>query len=244
MTSFSANISANRALAVSATLLTDRFAEAQFAFVAGSIMRGQGTVASDIDMVVVYPRLERAWRESLIAEGMPVEAFVHDRSSLEWFLQRDVEAGRPVMINMVLEGRLVGRDVSGAEVLRATARVLLAKGPAPLEGERLKTLLYQISDHADDLRGERPPSEITAIAAQLYAKLGDLALLGRRHWTGAGKWLPRRLAEAEPEVAVRFEAAFNEAFGGRHHALLALCEAELDRHGGPVFEGYKLEAPA
>ena len=239
-----AKLAANRALAIAATLLAERFPEAQFAFVAGSIMRGQGTVGSDIDMVVLYPRLDRAWRESIVAEGMPVEAFVHDRDSLEDFFGRDVEAGRPVMITMVVEGRLAGNDISGARDLREKAKALLADGPAPLAGQRLQTMLYQISDHVDDLRGERSAAEFRAIAAQLYPKLADLMLLGRGHWSGAGKWLPRRLAAALPEASIRFEAAFDAAFADEPRDLITLCYEELERFGGPVFDGYRIEAPA
>lgn len=239
-----AKLAANLALSIAATVLTEHFAGAKFAFVGGSIMRGQGTFGSDIDMVVIFPRLNRAWRESRIAEAMPVEAFVHDSDTLGDFFQRDIVAGRPVMLTIVAEGRLVGADIVGAKELRERAEALLAKGPAVPEGPRLQTMLYRISDDLDDLRGERSPAEFRAIAAQLYPRLGDLMLLGRGHWTGAGKWLPRRLAAALPEVATRFEEAFEAAFAGQPQALIDLGDHELKRFGGPVFDGYKIEAPA
>lgn len=239
-----AKLDANRALATAATLLPDRFPDAQFAFVAGSIMRGQGTFASDIDIVVIYPKLERAWRESFVVNGTPVEAFVHDRDSHQEFFRRDVEAGRPVMLTMAAEGRLVGINIAGAKKLREMAQALLAKGPAPLAGQRLQTMLYQISDHLDDLRGERSPAEVRAIAAQLYPRLGALILLGRGYWTGAGKWLPRRLASSLPDISTRFELGFEEAFAGHSQRHIVLGDDELNRFGGPVFEGYRIEAPA
>ncbi|MCB8823560.1 nucleotidyltransferase domain-containing protein, partial [Microvirga rosea] len=100
-----------------------------------------------------------------------------------------------------------------------------------------------ISDLADDLRGERSPEEVFAIATALYQKLGDLILLGRGAWTGRAKWLPRKLKELDLEIADRFENAFQCAAEGHAGPLLAIAESELDRHGGRYFAGYKLDAP-
>lgn len=239
MDQYRPDILANQALAVAAHALETRFDGAHFAFVAGSIMRGQGTVGSDIDLVVIYPRLERAWRESLVEEGFPIEAFVHDPTTLEVFLRRDVENGRPILINMVAEGRIVGAQVEGAAALRTRAARLLKAGPAPLGGERLDLLLYLVSDLAEDLRGQRDREEVLAIAITLYPKLIDLILWGRGHWSGAGKWLPRRLRAVDAALADQLSAAMAEAALGHGVAVLALCERELATNGGPVFAGFR-----
>ena len=239
MDQYRADLVANHALMVAAQVLETRFAGADFAFVAGSIMRRQGTVGSDIDMVVVYPRLERAWRESLVEDGFPIEAFVHDPATLEVFLGRDAENGGPVMVNMVTEGRIVGPRVEGVAALRARAKSLLKAGPAPLEGERLEFLLYQVSDLADDLRGRRDREEVLAIAVALYPRLIDLILLGRGLWSGAGKWLPRRLRAADAALADQLSQAMIDAAAGDGAALLALCERVLAGRGGPVFAGFR-----
>ncbi|MHA6297724.1 nucleotidyltransferase domain-containing protein [Devosia sp. CAU 1758] len=230
---------ANQALAVAAGILETRYRDASFAFVAGSIMRGQGTTASDIDIVVIYPSLERGWRESFVADGFPVEAFVHDPTTLAVYLERDVVSGRPVMINLVAEGRIVGRHLEGALALRARARAMLAAGPAVLDDERLETLRYLVSDLADDLRGHRSREEVIAIAVAVYPKLVDLMLLGRGCWTGTGKWMPRRLRAFNGALADRLEVAMVMATRGNGDALLALCVEELYRHGGAVFDGYR-----
>lgn len=235
-------ILANQALAVAAHILETRFAGAHFAFVAGSIMRGQGTVGSDIDMVVIYPQLERAWRESLVEEGFPVEAFVHDPATLDVFLGRDVENGRPVLINMVAEGRVVGAQIEGAAALRARAAGLLKAGPLPLEGERLDLLLYQVSDLAEDLRGRRNGEEVLAIAVTLYPRLVDLMLWGRGQWSGAGKWLPRRLRAVDAALADQFSSAMARAAAGDGAAMLALCERALAARGGALFAGFRRES--
>lgn len=239
MDQYRPGILANQALATAAHVLETRFAGALFAFAAGSIMRGQGTVGSDIDMVVIYPRLERAWRQSFTEEGFPVETFVHDPATLDVFLSRDVENGRPVMINMVAEGRVVGAQVKGAAALRAKAVKLLKAGPAPLVGDRLELLRYQVSDLAEDLRGHRDGEAVLAIAVTLYPKLIDLMLWGRGHWSGAGKWLPRRLRAVDAALADQLATAMADAAAGDGAALLALCERELAARGGALFAGFR-----
>lgn len=62
-----------------------RYRDATAVRAAGSLVRGEGTAYSDLDLVVVYARLPAAYRESFVFEGFPVEAFVHDPETLEYF---------------------------------------------------------------------------------------------------------------------------------------------------------------
>jgi hypothetical protein len=232
------------ALEVAREVLASRFSEAEFAIVAGSIMRGQGTFASDIDLVVVFDRLEAAWRESFVAGGFPVEAFVHDPETLKWFVDQDVDRGYPSIVNMIAEGHAIGKNLARATALRAKAEITLSKGPAPLTAIPLDALRYEITDLLDDLRGERTPAEIRAIAAKLHQPLADLILLGRGVWTGRGKWIPRQIDKLEGQLLPRFEDAFRLLAEGRGDAIIAFAEGELERHGGSLFAGYRRVAPA
>ncbi|MEE1925783.1 nucleotidyltransferase domain-containing protein [Pseudomonas sp. 147P] len=233
------------ALAVAGAVVQARYPEAAFAYVAGSIMRGQGTRFSDIDLVVVFDRLEAAYRESFLVDGVPVEAFVHDPQTLAWFIQEDAKRGRPSMLNMVVEGVVIGEEGSTAQALRDHASALLAAGPAPLASTALDTLRYEITDALDDLQGDRPASEILAIGAMLHPRLVELALRGRGRWYGTGKWAPRLLNELDASLGDRFDAAFRALFTGGDTALLIdLAEAELALQGGRLFDGDRRCAPA
>lgn len=234
---------AERALVAARKILNRRFEGAALAFVSGSIMRGEGTLASDIDLVVVFARLERAWRESFVEEGFPVEAFVHDPQTLAYYFHEDAKGGRPIMAHVVATGRIIGAADDLRRALQAEAAEILARGPAPLEGPRYERMRYVVSDLADDLRGERPVAEIRAIAARLHQDLADLMLLGRGAWAGNGKWAPRLLSRLDGGLAEAFDRAFEQAFAGNSARLLALTEAELARHGGHYFAGYRQEAP-
>lgn len=230
-------------VAIAQHVLASRFPGALCAFVAGSILRGQGTIASDIDLVVVFDRLDTGWRESLIESGVPVETFVHDPETLAWFIDRDAKSGLPIIIDMVASGHVIGSDLQCAHALKAYAVRLLAAGPAPLEPAQLNALRYVITDLVDDLRGERTFPELRAIAAQLLQPLADLALLGRNRWSGKGKWIPRLLERLDGSLAKNFDEAFRLAMEGNSAALIAFAEAELARHGGPYFAGDRREAP-
>lgn len=212
-------------------------------FAAGSIMRGEGNELSDIDLVVVYPTLPRAWRESFVIDGFPVEAFVHDPETLAYFFQGDVESGAPIIVHMVANGTIISHEPQKAEELQQRAQSILARGPNPLSGERYDTMRYFLSDLVDDLRAERPVDEIAALSALIYPRLIDLILLGRNQWTGKGKWGPRLLRRFDPTLAELATKAFAEAVQGRTATLLSLTEQVLDQHGGRYLDGYHVDAP-
>ncbi|GAB7530110.1 nucleotidyltransferase domain-containing protein [Pseudomonas sp. 3A(2025)] len=226
------------ALAVAETVLRSRYEGASFACVAGSIMRGQGTYLSDIDLVVIYDHLDAARRESFIAQGIPVEVFVHDLRTVAWFIDEDIERGRPSLLNMISEGVVIGPATGAAERLRQEVRKRLNAGPQPLATAALNALRYEITDAIDDLRGERSASEVMAIGAMLHARLVELALRGRGCWYGTGKWAPRLLGDMDPRLAQRFDEAFRALFvSGNASLVIALAEDELAPHGGTLFDG-------
>ncbi|GES49750.1 hypothetical protein Rhsp01_23660 [Rhizobium sp. NBRC 114257] len=220
-------------------VLASRFRGYSFAFVSGSIIRGEGRKGSDIDLVVVFDQLETAWRETFIEGDFPFEAFVHDPETLSWFFESDIVRGYPVIIHMVATGQILGPNPDKGQVWKDYAIGILHNGPPKLEGEKLNALKYQITDLLDDLRGERAAPEVGAIAAQLYQPLADLMLLGRGRWSGRGKWIPRLLREMDRDLADRFDDVFGRASAGEVEALCGLTHSELDRHGGPFFAGDK-----
>jgi hypothetical protein len=128
-----------------------------------------------------------------IAEDVPIESFVHDTRTLAWFVNEDVSRGRPSILNMIAEGKVIGHAPDRAEKMRQDILKRLSAGPPPLTPAALNALRYEITDAVDDLRGERSPSETMAIGAMPHPKLVELALRGRGRWNGTGKWAPRPL---------------------------------------------------
>ncbi|NTI48989.1 nucleotidyltransferase domain-containing protein [Agrobacterium rhizogenes] len=227
------------AIQTTSSVLVSRFPGYSFAFASGSIIRGEGTKGSDIDVVVVFDRLETAWRETFIEGDLPFEVFVHDPETLSWFFESDIARGYPVIIHMVATGHVLGPNADKGQVWKDHAASVIRAGPPELVGEKLNALKYQITDLLDDLHGDRGGPERRAIAAQLYQSLADLMLLGRGTWSGRGKWIPRLLREMDQELANRFDDAFRQVSLGNVEELCNLTHAELERHGGPFFAGDK-----
>ncbi|HAT9793188.1 TPA: GNAT family N-acetyltransferase, partial [Legionella pneumophila subsp. pneumophila] len=68
-------------------LIHERYSEARAVFWAGSVSQGEETQVSDLDLVIVYEKLIRAYREAFVYEGWPIDAFVHDRESIRYFFE-------------------------------------------------------------------------------------------------------------------------------------------------------------
>ena len=83
----------------------EKYPEAKVIFLAGSVMRGEGTSTSDLDLVVVYSKLPNAFRDSYQYGGWPIEAFMHNPETLKYFFSEfDTPSGYPSLASMVSEG--------------------------------------------------------------------------------------------------------------------------------------------
>ncbi|MBF2051979.1 MAG: nucleotidyltransferase domain-containing protein [Candidatus Sericytochromatia bacterium] len=214
-------------------------------FVAGSRRRGEATPHSDLDLVVIYPHLPAAWRESLIFEGQPVEAFVHDPQTLRYFFEAvDRPGGVPSLIRMVAEGLPLPGPSPLSESLQQLACEILAAGPPLWTSAEREAARYAVSDSLDDLRSPRSRAEQLASASRLYGQLATYYLRSQGHWDAHGKGIPRQLQALNPKAAAAFEAAFEALFAqGELAPLLALCETWLAPDGGLLFDGFRREAP-
>jgi hypothetical protein len=233
------------ALRIGARALATRFTDADAAFVAGSIVRGEGRLFSDVDLIVLYSRLSPARREAFVVADTPVEAFVHDPETLAWFVDKDTAAGRPTLIGMMAEGRIVGPRPTVAEQWKAKAQAQLARGPGPLPSSRLEDLRYQITGLVDDLRGYRERPEMVSIGTTLFDPLGELLLRARGTWSARGKWIPRSLRAVDADLGGRFDHAFDRLFrDGDPQPIITFVERELGSVGGLLFDGFRREASA
>ena len=77
-----------KSLSVAGEIRNQMFPSASAFLLAGSVVRGEATASSDLDLVVIFQRVERAKRQSFAFANWPVEAFIHDVQTLEYFLER------------------------------------------------------------------------------------------------------------------------------------------------------------
>ena len=220
-------------------MLRDRYAQADSAFVAGSVMRGEATASSDLDIVVLYPRLERSYRESFVRDGWPIETFVHDEETIEYyFIEKDLASGVGAMMWMVHDGVAVPTRTPLNDRIKARANALLDAGPPRQSTADVEYWRYTITGLLDDLAAPRDFNEARAIVASLHHLLANHWLRAHGRWGASGKTIPRRLAAADAGLAQRFDAAFEAAFQGRHAALFAVADELLAPSGGRLFDGY------
>ncbi|WP_377267292.1 nucleotidyltransferase domain-containing protein [Peterkaempfera sp. SMS 1(5)a] len=219
-------------------IVRTRFPDARAAFLAGSVLTSRRTSTSDLDIVVLLAGPPAPCRESTVHRGWPVELFVQTEAAWRAFADREVAARRSPLLAMCAEGLLlVDRDTLGAE-LQARSRARLAAGPPPVSVQELDDHRYRLTDSLDDLRGCSDPLERVHLVADLLLRASEFALLAGGHWLGTGKWLSRRLAEADPELHRRLMTAAAAAANGSPAALETVVEEVLDRAGGPLWSGY------
>lgn len=233
------------AIATAKQIFETRYKDATVAFCAGSFIRGEATESSDIDLVVLFPKLEFAWRESFVFNGWPVEAFIHDPDTLRYFFSEvDIPSGVPSLPNMVAEGIQVPVECVDGTTFKTLAKELLDKGPAPLSDDADHNIRYTITDLVDDLRNPRSKSEAIASGVRLYEVLADYYFRSLKVWSASGKSIPRRLRTVDAEMARKFENGFEALFSnGLTDDVISLAQELVAPYGGFNFDGYKRTAP-
>ena len=224
-------------------LLRERYAGARVIFLAGSVMRGDATETSDLDIVVVFDELSNAYRESFTFGDWPVEAFMNDAESLRYFYERERKRGIPSLMRMVIEGAEIPEASEFSAALKREASEAYETGPLPFDADELKLRRYRLTDWVDDIRFPRSGEELVASGAWLYQDAADFFFRARGLWSAHSKTVPRRMREVDAEFAAKFLAAFEALFAEKRVALaIALVEELLAPFGGMLFDGFRMDA--
>jgi len=223
----------------------ERYPDAGAVLAAGSIVRGEGTAYSDLDLVVIHARLDCAYRESFTRDGCPVEAFVHDPETLEYFFfEVDRPTGIPSLPHMVMEGVEIPAPNELTRAMKQMAASLMAAGPPALDEESERRARYGVTDLVDDLRDARSHDERIGTGSRLFEQLADYHLRRLGLWSARGKALPRALRRVDPGLCERYCRSFDSLFkSGDAGEVIRLAEDLLRPAGGLLFEGYRSDAP-
>jgi hypothetical protein len=227
-------------VAAAKRIIEKRYPSCKAAVLSGSVVRGESTKTSDLDLVIFDQALESSYRESYVMFEWPVEAFVHNFESYRQFFQSDCKSGTPSMPRMVYEGLVLkGEDL--LEPIKREAQDLLEKGPDPLSKEDIEMRRYFITDALDDFTGSGKRSEEIFIAGVLAELIHEFVLLTNGRYIGKSKWIPRALMQYDPVFAAEFTSVFDEYYRtGRKDNVIALADSILEPHGGRFFEGFSL----
>lgn len=225
---------------VATGVLQERYGAADSLLLAGSVVRGEETATSDLDLVVLYPQIEQSYRESFHQDGWPIEAFVHDEHTIEYFfIEKDLASDIGSMMWIVHHGlSIVGPTALNGRI-KSRAKQLLDAGPPIWAGDQIDYSRYTITGLLDDLAEPRNKDEYRATLAALYHLVGNHYLRANQHWGATSKTIPRRLRIADENLARRYGDAFACAFRDDPNPLLELADDTLEPHGGRLFEGYR-----
>jgi predicted nucleotidyltransferase len=226
-------------------ILTERYPNAKVMFLAGSLVRGESTRFSDLDLVVVFDHVNQASRESFYYRGWPVEAFIHDVETLKYFfVEIDAKSAFAALPQMVTEGKIITDDNELSFELKKLAQEVLDKGPPELDQVDLDKRRYEITDLIDDIREPRSRAELMASGGRLLQCMADFYFRSNGMWSASGKTIFRKLAAADSKMLAQFEFAFAELFAEANPApCIELAEKLLKNKGGFLFDGYKHDAP-
>jgi len=210
------------------------------ALLAGSVVRGEGTDTSDLDIVVFDKKINSSYRESLIEFGWPIEVFVHNLSSYKHFFELDYKNAKPSMQRMIAEG-LILKDEGILEEIKKEATIMLEKGPEKWTEDIIRTKRYFITDVLDDFIGSENRSEGIFIVNTLANLLHEFVLRTNGHWIGTSKWIIRAIKHYDENFAEDFVKAFDAFYqNGEKDKVIDLTDMVLEPYGGRLFDGFSL----
>jgi hypothetical protein len=229
-------------LALLNRLLHQRYPQAKTAFLGGSSIQGKATSYSDLDIVILFDRLDHAYREAFEFEGIKIDAFIHDPETLEYFYSEyDGSTKMLGLPSMIGKGVEFPQKTAFGKALQKRARTLLASKPTFSEKDR-DSYRFQLTDLLDDLKGcEKDSHEFFATAQELHRKLAEFILPSKGHWIGSGKILIRLLESCDPKMT---EFLF-QSFKSFNLDKIEGCVREvLHPYAGLLWVGFRSDAQA
>ncbi|WP_152984805.1 nucleotidyltransferase domain-containing protein [Siminovitchia farraginis] len=216
------------------------FPKCQAAVLAGSVVRGEETETSDLDVVIFDKNFSSSYRESFIEYGWAIEAFVHNLTSYQVFFHSDRDRAMPSLPKMVSEG-IVIKDEGIIATIKNEANVLLAHGPEKWSEEIIRIKRYFLTDILEDYIGCLKREEGIFIANRLAELVSEFVLRTNQHWVGTSKWTVRALKNYDIHFAELFVDAFDTYYKtGDKNKVICLVNHILEPFGGQLFEGFSL----
>ncbi|WP_353047938.1 nucleotidyltransferase domain-containing protein [Exiguobacterium sp. s122] len=220
--------------------ISTHFPHCRAALLAGSVVRGEATATSDLDIIIFDDTLVSSYRESFIESGWAIELFAHNLTSYRPFFEQDCRRAIPSLPRMVTEG-IVLKDTNIVEDIKREARTLLDNGPEAWSDETIEMKRYFLTDTLDDLIGYKTRAEGLFIAGTLATLVCEFILRTNRQWTGSSKWSYRALERYDPLAAQELVAVLEEYYQmNETDALIRYVDKTLSPFGGRLFAGFSL----
>ena len=194
---------------------------------AGSVLRGEGELTSDLDFWIPVESDYRRRRSFLIGD-VPVEVFTNPPEQiLRYISSGDVHAMHMMGYGLLLWVREDTKARDQVARLRKWCRAGYTLGPRALGEEGRKARRYAIIDLLQDaydiLRSD--PHQANLLMSRVVDLALDLYYAERRVWSPKGKRMLADLRTRDPDLARRVErfAAQSDA-EVRHQILLSILD--------------------
>lgn len=221
-------------------IVEERYPHCHAALLAGSVVRGEATVTSDLDLVLFDSTIGASYRESFHAYGWPVEAFVHSWTTYREFFQKDCQRAQPSMPRMVAEGVIVKHDDRMGKV-KEEAEDLLEEGPVPWTQSMIDQKRYFLTDSLEDFIGCTDRGEQLFISGLLAEQISEFHLRINGQWIGSSKWVVRALRNYDRRFAEQLVGSLDAFYKkGDKGAVVELVDEVLAPYGGRLFEGFSV----
>ncbi|MDN4494669.1 nucleotidyltransferase domain-containing protein [Ureibacillus sp. BA0131] len=218
------------------------FPDCKGALLAGSVVRGEATDTSDLDIVIFDDKILTPFRQSMIDFDWAVEVFVHNLTSYKHFFHADFKRARPSLPRMVSEGVII-KDLGVIQKIKKEANIILSEGPEIWSSETIQFKRYFITDVLEDFIGSTNRAEELMIANTLTNLIQEFVLRSNGCWIGSSKWIIRELNNFNEEFASQFIDAFETFYKQNDKSkVIELVDEILVPYGGRLFEGFKLDA--
>ncbi|MGE6752735.1 nucleotidyltransferase domain-containing protein [Rossellomorea sp. NPDC071047] len=218
----------------------ETFPTCQAALLGGSVVRGEETSTSDLDIVIIDGTLSSEYRESFHSHGWPIEVFVHTSQTIRDYFQKDCQRARPSLPRMVSEGTPI-IDHPIISNLKEEANRLLRDGPPRWNNQTIDMKRYFLTDALVDFIGSKERGESIFIAGSIGESLHEFVLRTQGQWIGASKWIIRALKEYDESFAKEYIEAFDQYYQkGNKQPIVRLVDSVLEPYGGRLFEGFSL----
>ncbi|WP_121615321.1 nucleotidyltransferase domain-containing protein [Virgibacillus halodenitrificans] len=221
-------------------IIEKKYPHCNGALLAGSVVRGEATNTSDLDIVIFTDETFFSYRESFIELDWPVEAFVHNFSSYKEFFKSDRERAIPTLSRMVTEGIVLKEDPR-LHSIKQEANELLEAGPEKWTSEMIDIKRYFLTDMLDDFIGSDTRGEEIVIAGALAEMISEFTLRAEQRWLGSSKWVVRLLKQYDEAFAETFIEAFDLFYKtGEKGPVIQLVDTVLQPYGGRLFDGFSI----
>jgi hypothetical protein len=216
------------------------FPECHVAVLAGSAARGNHTVTSDLDIVIIDNTQTNDYRESFVDFGWRIEAFVYKGTSYRDRFSADRKNARPVLACMLIEG-IVIKDNGSVASIKQEAQKFLINGPEPLTKEFINASRYFMFDLLDDFKDSASYEEALMTLSTISIQFSDFILRVNGQWSGRGKTATRALFQYDKDLAQNFFDTLSQYYQYQNkEPFIRFVDDFYKSHGGPLFEGFSM----